>query len=241
MRLFRVFLPHDGLSSGEEVVFDGESLHYLARVLRARVGDVVVFINGDGFDYRARILSLARREGRAVILERLANTRAPRYALHLFMALIKSERLDFVVQKAVELGVSELSLVQCARSERRFDKARWQRKAEHLQGVMVAAALQCGRSEWPILHAPLLLDEAALAKEDLRVVLSTNEAGNPWQNKGESVALLVGPEGGFSKEEEALLLQCGWQSASLGERILRADTAAVLGLGLLQFLRGGLS
>lgn len=237
MRLVRLFHsqpPQLGLNWLEEA-----AAHKVGKVLRMRVGDAVELVCGDGRNYRGAI---AQCDKKAVVAEIVAiadNPCTPTLPLHLYMALIKGEQQDWVLQKAVELGATAIVPLMTARSERELSAERWLKKQQHWQGILTAAALQCGRAEWPVLSAPQPFDETLGAPCALNIMLSPhNEAVLELPSQIDSVALMIGPEGGFTVEEVALACGKGWQTQLLGNRILRADTAAVAAMTAVQLNYG---
>lgn len=237
MRLVRLFhsqIPHLGLN-----MLDETSAHKVAKVLRMRVGDAVELVCGDGLNYQGVIAQCGKKAVMVEVGAIVENALTPKLPLHLYMALIKGEQQDWVLQKSVELGVTHFVPLICARSERAFDSARWEKKQQHWQGILVASALQCGRSEWPQLSAPQTLSPETTAPCALNMMLSPHDGvEKALPEKTDSVALMIGPEGGFTDEEVAQMRALGWQTQLLGKRILRADTAAVVALSVVQLRYG---
>lgn len=237
MRLVRLFhsqVPHIGLNMLDEL-----SAHKAAKVLRMRVGDAVELVCGDGFNYQGVIAECHKKAVSVDVQVVSRNDCTPTLPLYVYMALIKGEQQDWVLQKSVELGATHFIPLMSARSEREFDGGRWEKKALHWQGILIASALQCGRSEWPQLSAPQYLHQGIEASCALNIMLSPHdEAGLQLPERVDSVALMVGPEGGFTSEEVAQARALGWQTQLLGKRILRADTAAVAALTAVQLRYG---
>lgn len=237
MRLIRVFHP-EAMTVGETVALCESTHHYLNRVLRLRAGDAVRLVCGDGYDYHAILQQVAKQGSSAKITAVEQSQATPKLPLSLYLALLKGEAMDWALQKSVELGVTEIVPVITVRSERKLLGERLEKRLAHWQGVLVAAALQCGRAEWPRLLSPITFSELG-APAAVNVILSPHDAGQLLPESASSVALLIGPEGGFSEEEVQLAMQRGWQPQSLGARILRADTAAVVALAMAQMRFGG--
>jgi len=221
------------------VALDRARTHYLVDVMRARPGEGVLLFNGRDGEWLARIDSVAKA-GAALVPLRQTRPFAPAPDLWLLAAPIKRDCLDLVAEKAAELGVSRLWPVFTRRTQPgRVNEAR-------LAARMVEAAEQCERLDVPDLIAPLPLDRALAGWEAGRALVFLDEAGEapPLAEvaagfAGGPAALLIGPEGGFAPEERAALRRLAFvRPATLGPRILRAETAAIAALALWQALAG---
>jgi len=217
----------------------GPSRH-LVQVLRLRAGDPIILFNGDGRDFPGRLLIPARDAVQVQVDQPSEIEPIPRLEIHLGIGVSKGERMDFAIQKAVELGVTGISALFTERSLVRLDGARLQRRRQHWRGVMVAACEQSGRRRLPKLTAgaslelwleqqhpsPLLLDHRSTTRlADLAV-----PAG--------ALTLLAGPEGGLAPGEHTLARQAGFRSVRLGPRVLRTETAPLAALAAIQALWG---
>lgn len=223
---------------GTPLILTGDTHRQINKVLRLTSGMPLTLICGDGFDYASEILSVSPSETTVNVLAKTKNACTPRAKITLGIALLKGEAMDWVLQKAVELGVSAIVPLITARSERKIVAVKWPKKQDRWQGILRAAALQCGRAEWPTLAAPQALSEFLAVKAERKWIFSPHHAGVPEAAPPASIALLIGPEGGFSEAEVGEALAAGWQSESLGPRILRADTAAVSALVKANMLLG---
>ena len=236
--MIRLFIPHD-LSPGAELALDHGQSHYLASVMRQGVGDEVALFNGRDGEWRATITAVTKR---AVGLraEALLRPQAEGPDLDLVIALVKRSRLETIVEKAAELGARRVRPVVTERTN--ADRAR----VERLTAIATEAAEQTGRLDVPQILEPVKLAALLEAWDPGRRLLFCDEAGDaapvnavlkgqpaaPW-------AILIGPEGGFSpREREALRALPYAVPASLGPRILRADTAAISALTLWQAALG---
>ncbi len=236
--MIRLFIPHD-LAAGAELALDHGQSHYLASVMRQGVGDEVALFNGRDGEWRATITVVTKR---AVGLraEALIRAQAVGPDLDLIIALVKRSRLETIVEKAAELGARRVLPIVTERTN--ADRAR----VERLTAIATEAAEQTGRLDVPGVAEPQKL--AALLKtwDAGRRLLFCDEAGDaaPVNDalKGQAAgpwAILIGPEGGFSpKERETLRALPYAVPASLGPRILRADTAAISALTLWQAALG---
>ncbi len=212
--------------------------HHAVRVLRLKVGDDLVLFDGTGGEHQVRI---DRITGSAVTVSRKAySAREAESPLDLWLgqALCVNEKMDWVFQKAVELGVNRCSPLQAERSVVRLSQERAQRREGHWQGVIRAACEQSGRNRVPLLDPVQSLGQwfASLPEQGLRLMLSPHGDKSLSQlalPKG-PIALLVGPEGGLTAEEEALARAAGFLGLKLGPRILRTETAALALVATLQ-------
>ena len=219
--------------------------HHVARVLRLAPGDALTLFNGDGAEYDAVV---ARFAGDAVTVKvgdaRNCARESP-LEIVLGQALSSGERMDYTVQKAVELGVAAIHPLAAARSVVRLDGERAQKRVAHWQAVAVSACEQSGRNRVPPVApvtelAAWLARPAAAGESALRLLLSPTGATRlrDLPRPAASIVLLAGPEGGFTPEEEAAARHCGFTPVRLGPRVLRTETAAVAALAALQALWG---
>lgn len=224
--------------------------HYLSRVLRCRGGDSVILFNGDGYDYSATIVAINKKETSLAIAKRQANNCQSPLKIVLIQGLSKGEKMDFVMQKASELGVSEIYPVQTEHTAVKLDDARQAKKHQHWQAILQSAAEQCGRAELPTLHPLTDLATALSAQSSstqnssaqssaAKVVFSPSANGSlKSMPQPGSVSFLIGPEGGLSAADLALAKQHGFIEKTLGKRILRTETAALAAIAVAQTLWG---
>jgi 16S rRNA (uracil1498-N3)-methyltransferase len=224
-----------------------DAAHHASRVLRLRVGDAVEIFDGTGNECHGLIAELG---GKRVTVANLAATVISRESpLHVVLAqaLSSSEKMDWVIQKATELGVAEIQPLDTNRSVARLSAERSIKRLEHWQQVVISACEQCGRNMLPKIHAPLdimmwLQQTKSMpdAMPNTKYILlpegaaSLHEQAKP---QGKTV-LLVGAEGGFSQAESSAALHCGFTPIRLGARVMRTETAAIAGLAVLQTLWG---
>ena len=217
--------------------------HHASRVLRLRVNDSVQLFDGIGNELHGNIREII---GKRVVLGDLQDSTINRESpLHIVLAqaLCSSEKMDWVVQKATELGVAEIQPVQTRRSVARLSGERAVRRTEHWQGVIIAACEQCGRNVLPRIHVP---QEFSVWLSQMRDIPGAKfillpEAASALHGQAEpqgQVTLLIGPEGGFDAGEAQLAQHAGFIPVRLGARVLRTETAAVAGLAALQTLWG---
>lgn len=239
--MIRLYVPHD-LSAGADLALDHSQSHYLASVMRQSVGDEILLFNGRDGEWRARIGAVTKRAV-AVRTEALARPQTVGPDLDLIMALVKRGRLETIVEKAAELGARRVRLVLTERTN--ADRAR----LERLRAIATEAAEQTGRLDLPQVQEPAKLEKLLKEWEPGRRLLFCDEAGDaapilqalslPPCGGGEPWSILIGPEGGFSPKERELIRALDFAvPASLGPRILRADTAAISALTLWQSALG---
>lgn len=230
--------------TGDHAVIEGSDARHITKVLRMLPGEQLTLCDGAGTDYLGVIVSV----GDTVSVRILENQRSraePTVTLHLYQALPKGEKMEFIIQKAVELGVTDITPVLTSRCVSRPDPQSMQKKQIRYQKIAFEAAKQCGRGVIPGVR-PLLRFEQALAEAanfDLSIFFY--ECGGEYLQKiilpeKKSIALFVGSEGGFSEEEAALALSSGAAAATLGNRILRCETAPLAGISIVMNLTGNM-
>ncbi|WHZ19293.1 MAG: 16S rRNA (uracil(1498)-N(3))-methyltransferase [Rhodanobacteraceae bacterium] len=219
---------------------------HAVRVLRLRPGDAVVLFNGDGNEYPARLIAASAREATAHIETRVAAATESPLRITLAQALARGEKMDWIVQKAVELGIAAVVPLVTERSEVKLDGQRTAKRIEHWRAVAIAACEQSGRAVVPVIEAPRALDRwlATLEHADnsARLVLHPGDGLRPraLQPAPRAVTLAVGPEGGFGERDLAVLREAGFVNLSLGPRILRTETAGLAAIAALQAIHGDL-
>ena len=242
MRLSRVYLDSP-LALNAVISLPEEIAHYLKNVLRLSVDDKVLVFNSRQGEFCARIIAVAKR---AVDIELLEKTRdihdsAGRASLsiHLILGLSRGDRMDSAVQKSTELGVNEITPIYTEYGEVRLKPERIEKKLQHWQKIAISASEQSGRVDIPTIHNPTSLMELSLGKIVNKWMLEPSGSDALPRSIAESnIALLVGPEGGFS-ENEIGWAQCNdFQIVALGSRILRTETAPVAALAILQHKYG---
>lgn len=222
---------------------EGTSSH-LSRVLRARVGDAVILFDGQGGEYDAQILTIDRRTVRARIGAHRAIERESPLRLVLLQSIARGEKMDLIVQKATELGVSAIIALPAERSVVRLDDETHRKRVEHWRAVSISACEQCGRNRVPAIDVVADLQAAlARAPEDTtRVLLEPDapQALSELTRPGTGMTLLIGPEGGFAQDELLMARQHHFTACRLGPRVLRAETAPLAALAVIQALAGDL-
>ena len=235
MRVPRVYTDQE-LSDRALVTLENGPAKHLVRVLRMGPGDALSVFNGDGGEYPAVIQSADRKR---VVIEtgkRNSHDCESPLAIELGIAVSRGERMDWVVQKATELGVTRITPLLSKRVEVKLNAERTAKRLRHWHQIAISACEQCGRNRLPALSSITpLADWLPEIRAERRFVLqpdapSTTDSGQTPA----SVALLIGPEGGLSKSEIALAEQAGFEPLQLGPRVLRTETAPLAALAIMQ-------
>jgi 16S rRNA (uracil1498-N3)-methyltransferase len=242
VRVPRIFHP-EPLSAGIRVALDERASHHLAHVLRVRIGDPLVLFDGARGEYLAQVAHVDRRGVAAEVAEYVDVNRESPLDTTLIQGVSRGERMDYTIQKAVELGVRRIAPVLSERSVAKLDPDRRERKQLHWSGVAIGASEQSGRTHLPAVE-PLEDFAARVAREtaSVRLLLHPEGAGRLAQvaRPAGGVVLLVGPEGGLSDAEVDFALRHGYVPIALGPRVMRTETAGVVALAALQLVWGDL-
>ncbi len=243
MRLIRIYTP-DELRVAATARLEGSAATHVSRVLRLRGGDPVTLFNGDGWEYPGVVATDRGGVVEVEVTARVAGMAESPLALTLAQGVARGERMDMVIQKATELGVARIVPLLTERSVVRLDERQGQRKMAHWKAVAVAACEQSGRSRLPVVETPVHLDDwLAREPQPARRLTLAPGAEQPLRALGgewREAALLIGPEGGLTDAEQAQAAGAGYQSCSLGRRVLRTETAALAALAVLQAIHGDL-
>lgn len=237
----RIHVAADFIVGGDVVLPEGPARH-VERVLRLRAGDSLRLFDGRGHEASAVLIEAERKRVVARIEAVTTGSGESPLAVHLGQAISKGDRMDYAIQKAVELGVSAITPLYTEHGDVRLKGERRLKKLAHWQAVAVSACEQCGRATVPPVHPPrVLVDWLAERDESLLLVLHPATDGVFTETQVASrVALLIGPEGGLSTGDMDAALASGFSPLTLGPRILRTETAPVVALSLLQYRFGDL-
>lgn len=242
MRCPRIYSPQ-ALSSNTTLTLAADASHHLAKVLRMQSGAELVLFNGDGGEYPATITAIDKRSVSVATGQLTESVLESPLQLHLGIAMSKGERMDWIVQKATELGVTHLTPLISERVEVRLQGERAEKKLAHWRGIAIAACEQCGRNRLPLIEEiQTLSDWLQTTDADAKFVLH-HRAAVPLDNNAPrpaSVALLIGPEGGLSDSEISAAQRQQFAPLQLGPRVLRTETAPLAAISVLQFLWGDL-
>jgi 16S rRNA (uracil1498-N3)-methyltransferase len=238
----RLFV-NDPLVSATELQLGRDQAHYLGRVLRLRNGDRLTVFNGDNGEFDAHVTSIAKNSATIVVDAALETATESALKVHLVQGISRGERMDFVVQKATELGVKRITPVFTEYGVVKLNDARAAKRNDHWQSVAIGACEQSGRIRPPLIDAPVDLNAwfgAGTKEADLDLILKPG-AATPLSSIAApvtKVCLLIGPEGGFSDTEYEDAEIAGFAAVSLGPRVLRTETAALTAIAVVQSLWG---
>jgi 16S rRNA (uracil1498-N3)-methyltransferase len=240
MRTPRIY-TQTALSDGITTELDDNAAQHVGRVLRMQPGQVLILFNGDGQNYPATITSAGKKRVEVTIGPPTPNTTESPLNIVLGQTLSKGDRMDYAIQKAVEMGVTQIVPLTTERCDVKLNNEREEKRLTRWQAIATSAAEQCGRAMVPDI-LPVMTTEKWLEHSrncDLRVVLhhrteqSLNTLATPT-----SIALMIGPEGGLTAEEIAQAENAGFLPVALGPRVLRTETAPVAAMALCQWLWG---
>lgn len=243
MRLNRIFCEGP-LTTGTTVPLSSAGAYHVARVLRMRPGAPLIVFDGSGVDHQAEIVAVEGDNVTVHLRQHTPGTGESPLKISLVQGISRSERMDWTLQKATELGVTSISPVLTARSVVRLDEKQASKKQTHWRGIVIGACEQCGRSRVPAVSGPVTLRDyfASVRKDGMRLVLSPSAPASlaGIASLPSKVELLIGPEGGLDDDEIAAAQKAGFMPVRLGPRVLRTETAAVVALTVLQALWGDL-
>jgi len=242
MRQSRIHTSHP-LILAKNVELAGPAGHYLTRVLRLSKGDPVTLFNGDGIDYSGEISDIQSQRVRVRIIGSMNPGNESPLKITLVQAICRGERMDNALQKATELGVFCIQPLMSHRVGVRLDQSRQIKRMMHWQGVVISACEQSGRAVVPEVKNPLSISDWISAAGETRLLVLDPVAENKLSGlsiDGDSISILVGPEGGFTHEELEKVRANGVLAVSLGPRVLRTETAGPAAIAVLQAKTGGI-
>jgi 16S rRNA (uracil1498-N3)-methyltransferase len=237
LRLHRLYVDTE-LTPQSSFELPRAAAHHAVRVLRLADGDAVVLFDGRGGEYASRLALPGRGRVLARTGERQPVERESPLEITLVQAISSNDRMDFTIQKSVELGVAAIQPVYAARTLVRLSGEREARKLAHWQRVAISACEQCGRNRVPEVRQPVALECYRAPAEGSRILLSPSGSQRLADAASGPIVLAAGPEAGFEEEEERLLLRTGFVPVRMGPRILRTETAALAALAALNALAG---
>lgn len=243
MRIPRIFSP-EPLHAGAKCALSEDAANHVSRVLRMNVGDALVLFDGSNHVFSATIVAIEKKSVHVELGERVLDDRESPLFLHLGQVISRGERMEFTIQKSVELGVSVITPLWSERCGVKLDEQRMTKKLQQWQKIAIAACEQCGRNRVPEIR-PLMKLEQWCAEGDGELKLNLHPRAKcgiaGLENVGESgIRLLIGAEGGLSAKEIAMTEQNGFHSVLLGPRVLRTETAALTAITALQVCFGDL-
>lgn len=246
MREIRIFVPELQAETDEgTVALPEQASAHVTRVLRMRMGDALTVFDGRGGEYSAEIAIVTKKEVRLRLGTHSSTERESPLAVTLIQGLARGDKMDYIVQKATELGVARIIPVATLRGIVQLDEDRGDRKWQHWRAVAAAACEQCGRNRLPEIVAPCSLEQVLQAETlpSLRLLLSPHAPtglASALIARPTELAVLIGPEGGLDPQEEARAVAAGFRQTTLGPRVLRTETAGLAVLAAVQSLAGDL-
>jgi 16S rRNA (uracil1498-N3)-methyltransferase len=243
MRTSRIF-HSQSLSVNATVNLEPEAANHVGRVLRMQVGQSVVLFNGDGHDYLAEITDVTKKNVAVNLLSQQAVDNESPLKVHLAQGISRGDKMDFTIQKSVELGITDITPIFTERCGVKLSGERLDKKHSQWQKIAIAACEQSGRAIVPTVHKPIQISEFLNQQSDqlmlnLHPRASTTVKGLVIPNSG--VRFIIGPEGGLNDLEIEQAVSAGYQEILLGPRILRTETAALTLLSALQLQFGDLA
>ena len=242
MRIPRIYLDQVFVVN-TNCLLSPEAAHHVSKVLRMKVGQSLHVFNGHGGYFDAMITRIDKRNVEAAIVDHYPDESESPLTITLVQGVSRGERMDYTLQKAVELGVQHIVPVLCEYTNVKLDDEKKQKRHEHWQKIIINACEQCRRNQIPSLTITQALGNWLNDKNDtLKLILHPGGPAKLGQleNKDNRISLLAGPEGGFSDIEVSNALKHGYQAITLGPRILRTETAALAAITACQVLWGDL-
>jgi 16S rRNA (uracil1498-N3)-methyltransferase len=242
MRVPRIY-QQGALIVGQTCLLADDAANHVGRVLRMQANQVLELFNGDGNNYQAQIVDVGKKSVTVAINSITVNPVESPLRIHLGQGISRGDRMDFAIQKAVELGVAEITPLFTERCGVKLDAERAEKKREQWQKIVISACEQSGRSVVPVVNPLINLDKwLSEQTKELKLTL------DPWAKdtiktltQAEAVRLVIGPEGGFSDKEVQQTEQAGFTAVQLGPRVLRTETAALTAIAALQLQLGDLA
>lgn len=239
MRIYQPFVNE------KNIVLNERNQHHVINVMRCRENDVCYVFDGNGREVKARISKVTKKEVIVDILEEIENNNESPLKIHLFQALCKGDKMDVIIQKSVELGVTDITPLITERCDVKLSSDRLEKKVEHWRNIIIHATEQSGRAVLAKLNEPLSLREAIQQQAQHLRLLFTPQSEKKLSDVGAGLvpaqskfAIFIGPEGGFSESEVAYAIDHGVDALMLGKRILRTETAPIAIIAALQTLWG---
>lgn len=228
------------LREGQTLELDTNARQYLLHVLRLKKNTKFIIFNGQGGEFLAKLIDAKKRSATIEILQFQKGIPKPTLNIHLGQTLSKGQRMDYALQKATELGVSQITPLYTQNSNVRLEPARLNNRLSHWKGIITHACAQSNRCDVPQLKTPEEFSTTSLFKNDgLKLICALNSTQNiPSLPSPKKITLLIGPEGGFTAEEVKLAIENGFKCFPLGPRTLRTETATVTAISIAQFLWG---
>lgn len=237
MREHRIF-QNQALEVGDTIALDENGSRHIGTVLRGKPGDLITVFNNKGGEFKGDIIDVSKKSVMVKLKEWNDASRASFVRTHLGQVMSRGDRMDYALQKAVELGVSEITPLFSQRCEVKLSSQREEKRLKQWEHLIISACEQCGLNQLPILNAAITFEEwAAQVSAQQKWILHPGHTSQHQlfqRDKPESIALAVGPEGGFNEQELGMALANNFTSITFGPRVFRTETAPVVCLSLIQ-------
>ena len=236
----RFFVKKDDIADNTAIII-GEDVKHISKVLRMAPGDKVMLCDGEGYQYLAKIEDISKEQVNLNILSKERCAAEPAQRITLYQGLPKGDKMELIVQKCVELGVTEIVPVAAERSIVRIKPGEFGGKRTRYQRVAYEAAKQCGRGIIPEIADITTFKAADMSRHDLIIIAYEDEKGNTLKSllranmQASDIAIVIGPEGGLERAEVDILTQKGGIAVTLGPRILRTETAGMAALAMILY------
>lgn len=235
MRQYRFYHSGD-LEPGKSYLLDEANNHQILKVLRLKPEQEIWLFNNTNTDFKATIQRINKNTITVIVHEAITNNKESNYQIYLAQAIAKGQKMDYIIQKAVELGVAAIIPLISERTIVNIAAEKIPARIEHWEKIIIGACCQCGRSILPKMYTPVTFKEWVVQNQNSTQIILDPSSNNsiakiPSQNE---INLLVGPEGGFSQDELIWAKQRNCLSVSLGPRILRTETASIVAISALQ-------
>ena len=240
MRIPRVYSPQT-MAIGDCIELEAGAARHLTSALRMSPGQVITLFNGQGGEYTAELIEAKKGKAKVSITNFDQVSRESSLSIHLAIGISRGERMDWIMQKATELGVSEITPLFTERCEVKLSGDRLEKRVGHWQQVAISACEQSQRNTVPLVNKPKKLEQwQASCDASLKLVLHhrTKSSLTDTPRPSAEVALLIGPEGGLSEREIEQAIALNFQPLALGPRVLRTETAPLAAIAILQSLWG---
>ena len=242
MRIPRIY-TNANLTPGTDIQLDEGAARHLTSALRMTAGQQIILFNGQGGEYSAELVQAKKGKASAMVTGFTQIDRESPLQIHLAIGISRGERMDWIVQKATELGVTEITPLFSERTEVKLNGERLEKKLRHWQQVSISACEQCQRNRIPTINNALTLDQwlnqPNQEAQQLKLVLHHRSDKTLAQHQSpKNVCLLVGPEGGLSDNEISRAMDKGFAALTLGPRVLRTETAPLAAISIMQSVWG---
>lgn len=240
MRIPRVYL-NTPLTVGENVTLSEDAHRHVVNVLRLKIGNELILFNGCGNEFQSIIVSIEKKITTVEVLNEKIDFSTAALKIDLGISLIKNDKFDFAVQKAVELGVSSITPLTATRSTIKLDQKRSTKRLAHWQGIIESACEQSGQNKLPTINSVSSIKQWLQSSNTAGIIFEpTSSMTLSSLTIDKEIRIIIGPEGGFTENELEVVGQHNFSKIKLGPRVLRAETAAIAAITSLQLLWGDL-